>query len=187
MDHTFAHVQSQSILRQRNFLGLACLVLSAACIALIAYASSRDREIILQPVVPNRMAISSAGVSRDYLESVTRDVAILALNRSPETLRYWENAILEITAPEARGALKAKLAALVAEQQGSQVTQFLSIDWLDADPATLTSEVGGVLHTVVASRDVRRERRTFRFKWKYEGLSLKLLGFGVVLEKDDAS
>jgi len=186
MDHAFAHERSQATLRQRNILAASCLVLFVACIALVGLASSRDREIILQPVVPKQMAISSGAISRDYLEAVTRDAGLLALNRSPETLQYWMESILAITAPEARGDLKAKLSAIVAEQQGSQVTQFLTIDWIRADPQTLTSEIGGVLHTVVASRDVRREQRTFRFKWKYEGLSLKLLGFGVVLQEGKA-
>ncbi|AXB80456.1 type IV conjugative transfer system protein TraE [Novosphingobium sp. P6W] len=186
MDHAFAYEQSQNTLRQRNLLGLACLALFGTCIALTVVATNPDREVILQPVVAKQMSISSGGVSRDYLEAVTRDAALLTLNRSPETLQYWMDAILAITAPEARGGLKAKLAAIVAEQQGSQVTQFLTIDWIQVDPGTLTSEIGGVLHTVVASRDVRREQRTFRFKWKYEGLSLKLLGFGVVLKKDEA-
>jgi conjugal transfer pilus assembly protein TraE len=185
VDLSFAHQQSQRTLRQRNLLALACLALTLVCLVLLVSAASRDREVILQPVVARQMAISSSGVSADYLEAVTRDTALLALNRSPETLQYWMDAILAITAPEARGHLKGKLTAIVAEQQGSQVSQFLAIDWIRVDPATLTSEVGGVLHTIVASRDVRHEDRIFRFKWKYEGLSLKLLGFGVVLKKED--
>ena len=93
--------------------------------------------------------------------------------------------ILAITAPQARGPLKGRLLRILDEQSGSQVTQFVTIDWIKVDPDRLTSEVGGVLHTVVGSKDVRREHRIFRFKWKYEGLSLKLLGFGVVVKKDE--
>ena len=185
MDLAFAHEQSQRALKQRNLLAIACLVLLLSCFALLTFASRRDREVILQPVVPKEMAISSAGVSADYLEAVTRDAALLTLNRSPETLQYLMDSILKITAPEARGPLKAELAKIVEEQQGSQVTQFVTIDWIRVDPEALTSEVGGVLHTVVAARDVRSENRVFRFTWKYEGLSLKLLGFGVVLKKDE--
>jgi conjugal transfer pilus assembly protein TraE len=184
MDAAFAHQQSQRALRQRNFLAVGCLGLGIACLALVTMAVRREREVILQPVVPRAMSISSSGVSRDYLEAVTRDTAQLALNRSPETLQYWMDSILEISAPEARGGLKSKLIGIIEEQQGSQVTQFVTIDWIRVDPASLTSEVGGVLHTIVASRDVRREHRVFRFAWKYEGLSLKLRGFGVLSRKD---
>jgi conjugal transfer pilus assembly protein TraE len=184
MELSFAHEQSQRALKQRNLLAIACLVLAILCFALVTMASSRDREVILQPVIPKQMAISSSGVSKDYLEAVTRDAAQLALNRSPETLQYWMNSILAITAPEARGPLKSKLMGILQEQQGSQVTQFVTIDWISVDPEALTSEVGGILHTVVASRDVRRENKVFKFAWKYEGLSLKLRGFGVVVKKD---
>lgn len=184
MELSFAHEQSQRALKQRNLLAIACLVLAILCFALVTMASSRDREVILQPVIPKQMAISSSGVSKDYLEAVTRDAAQLALNRSPETLQYWMDSILEITAPEARGPLKSRLMGILQEQQGSQVTQFVTIDWIRVDPEALTSEVGGVLHTVVASRDVRRENKVFKFAWKYEGLSLKLRGFGVVVKKD---
>lgn len=186
MDLSHAHDLTQRALKQRNLLAMLCVGLACVIVFLVLAASARDREIILQPVLPKEMVISSSGVSSDYLEAITRDTAQLALNRSPETLKYWMESILKITAPEARGPLQSKLLAIVEEQQGSQVTQFVTIDWIHVDPDTLTSEVGAVLHTVVASRDVSRENRIFRFKWKYEGLSLKLLGFGVVLNKDEA-
>lgn len=186
MDLNIAHELSQRALKQRNMLAITSLVLGAACFALLMMAAGKEREVILQPVIPKAMTISSSGVSRDYLEAVTRDTAQLALNRSPETLRYWMDSILAITAPEARGELKSKLIGIVKEQEGSQVTQFVTIDWIRVDPERLTSEVGGVLHTVVASRDVRREHKVFKFAWKYEGLSLKLRGFGLVVKKDTA-
>ena len=53
------------------------------------------------------------------------------------------------------------------------------------DPDALTSQVGGVLHTIVGSRDVRREHKIFQFNWKYTGVSLRLKGFGVVVKKED--
>ena len=185
MDISISHDMAQRALKQRNMLAIATLILSILAIIMFIAASNRDREIILQPVVPKAMAISSSGVSSDYLEAITRDTAQLALNRSPETLQYWMDNILAITAPEARGPLKGRLLRILDEQSGSQVTQFVTIDWIRVDPDDLTSEVGGVLHTVVGSKDVRREHRVFRFKWKYEGLSLKLMGFGVVVKKDE--
>ncbi|MDZ4134834.1 MAG: TraE/TraK family type IV conjugative transfer system protein, partial [Paracoccaceae bacterium] len=117
---------------------------------------------------------------------VTRDTAQLALNRSPETLQYWLDGIVAISAPEARGALKAKLLRIVAEQEGSQVTQFVTINWIRTDPENLTSQVGGVLHTIVGSKDVRREHKIFEFHWTYTGVSLRLKGFGVVVKKEGA-
>lgn len=188
MDISIAHSQAQATLRQRNLLALTSLILALLVVVLFAAANARDREIVLQPVVPQPMTISTAGVSPEYLEAVTRDAAQLALNRSPETLQYWMDSLVELAAPETRGRLKTELMGIVEEQQGSQVTQFVTIDWIRVDTDALTSEVGGVLHTVVGSRDVRREHKVFRFEWRYTGLSLKLAGFGVVTkgEGEDA-
>jgi conjugal transfer pilus assembly protein TraE len=65
-----------------------------------------------------------------------------------------------------------------------QVTQFITIDWIRTDPENLTSQVGGVLHTIVGSRDVRREHKIFEFHWQHTGVSLRLKGFGVVVKKE---
>lgn len=180
MDHSYAHLDSQRVLKQRNMLGLASIVLFVLVVVAFGAAATREREIILQPVIPQPITISSSGVSRDYLEYVTRDTAQLALNRSPETLNYWMESLLELAAPEARGALKTDLVKIYKEQSGSQISQFFTIDWIRVDPDTLTSEVGGVLHTVAGSREVSRVHRSFRFVWSYSGLSLRLKGFGMI-------
>jgi len=94
------------------------------------------------------------------------------------------NAILEITDERSRGEVKKALMKVVAEQQGSQITQFFTADAMDVDPKTLTSSVGGIIHTVVASKEVTAERRTFRFTWTYNGVSLKLKGFGMIAKAE---
>lgn len=185
MELSLAHEASQRTLKQRNLLALTCIVLGILVVVMFTAASTRDREVVLQPILPNQMALSSSAVTSEYLEAVTRDTAQLALNRSPETLQYWMDGIVAIAAPEARGALKTELMKIMQEQQGSQVTQFVTIDWIRTDPENLTSQVGGVLHTVVGSRDVRREHKIFQFTWKYTGVSLRLKSFGVVVNKED--
>lgn len=180
MDTDLAHLTAQRVLRQRNALALAALSLGLLSIAAVSLAFTRDREVILEPVARSPLVISSAGVSKEYLEMVTRDVAQLVLNRSPETLDYWMNGILALADEQTRGPLKRALMKVVSEQQGSQITQFFTIDWLRTDPEALTSEVGGVLHTVAGSKDVASDHRVFRFTWRYNGVSLRLVGFGMV-------
>jgi conjugal transfer pilus assembly protein TraE len=181
MDHSFAHEAAQRTLKQRNVLAVTVLALGGGLLVTLFAAGSRDREIVLQPILPSTMTLSSAGISPDYLEAVTRDTAQLALNRSPETLQYWMDSLVELAAPEAQGKLKTDLMGVLEEQQGSQVTQFVTIDWIRVNPDDLTSQVGGVLHTIVGSRDVRREHKVFQFNWKYTGVSLRLVSFGVVV------
>lgn len=184
MELSFAHEASQRTLKQRNILALVSIVLGVLVLVLFAAASTRDREVVLQPILPSQMVLSSASVSPEYLEAVTRDTAQLALNRSPESLQYWLDSLVAIAAPEARGALKANLLKVMEEQQGSQVSQFITIDWIRTDPENLTSQVGGVLHTIVGSRDVRSEHKIFQFDWQHTGVSLRLKGFGVVVKKE---
>lgn len=185
MDLSFQHSQAQRILRQRNILAATSVALGGLALVMVFISMSRDREIILQPVLSSPVTVSSAGVSREYLEMITRDVVVLTLDRSPQNLDYWMNAVLDITAPRVHGKIKADLLKIVEEQRGSSIAQFFTIQSMKLDPADLHSEVSGDLTTIVGSKVVSRQPRTFRYDWEYSGLSLKLIGFGVV-EKEEA-
>ncbi len=161
-------------------LGITALALAALLVLLLIFGFTRDREIVLQPVLRSPLTVSSSGVSEEYLELVTRDTALIALNRSPENLNYWMESILEIAAPEQHGALKRDLMKVITEQGNSSISQYFTISSIHVDPDALTSEVSGTLHTVVGSKAVTAEPKRFRFTWKYSGLSLQLKGFGMV-------
>lgn len=186
MDLELAHTHAQRVLRQRNALGLVSLTLVIALAAVGSVALTRDREVILVPTLRTPVTLTSGAVSPDYLQMVTRDVALVALNRSPDALLYWMNSILAFTDERARGAVKSDLMKIVAEQQGSQITQFFTPDSLTLDTKKLESQVGGTVHTVVASKEVTSVHRTFRFSWAYNGVSLKLIGFGMVQTQEPA-
>ncbi len=96
------------------------------------------------------------------------------------------DAILGMTDPRTHGRMKAELMKVVNEQNGSNVSQYFTIEKLTVDPEGLTSEVNGILHTVVGAKEVTAEARTFRFVWSYSGVSLKLAGFGQVTTSDEA-
>lgn len=183
LDHSFA--QSQRVRKQRNALAIAAMCLSGLVVLLFLVGAARDREIVLQPISRTPLTISSSGVSGDYLELVTRDTALMALNRSPENLEYWMDSVLEIASPASHGSLKRDLLKVVTEQRGSSISQFFTIDSMKVDPARLVSEVSGKLHTVVGSKEVTAEPKRFRFHWEYQGLSLRLKGFGMVQPKQN--
>ncbi|KKW90418.1 type IV conjugative transfer system protein TraE [Sphingobium chungbukense] len=180
MELSYSHSHSQRVLRQRNILAVVAAALSALSILLLTFTVSRDREVVLQPILRSPITVSSAGVSREYLEMVTRDTVVLTLNRSPQNLEYWMNSVLDIAAPEAQGRIKGDLLKIVNEQRGSSISQFFTIEKMELDTKGLHSEVSGNLHTVVGNKVVSNESRTFRYDWKYSGLSLKLIGFGMV-------
>lgn len=187
MEISYTHAQSQRVLRQRNLLMVVAAALSAVSAILLLVTATRDREVILQPVLASALSVNSAGVSREYLELITRDTAVLTLDRSPANLEYWMKSVLDITAPSAQGRIRADLMKIVNEQRGSSISQFFTIQTMEIDPKNLWSTVTGDLHTIVGNKVVSRDRRTFRFDWQYSGLSLKLIGFGMVTtakEKD---
>lgn len=180
MDLSFSHAQNQRVLRQRNLLAVVAALLAGLTAVLMLFGIARDREVVLQPVLRSPLTVSSAGASREYLEMITRDVVVLTLSRSPQNLEYWMNSVLAITAPRAQGRLKAELLKIVDEQRGSSISQFFTIQSMEIDPKLLRSEVTGELHTIVGNKVISNERRTFRYDWEYEGLSLRLVGFGMV-------
>ena len=185
MDLSITHQQSQRLLKQRNLLAGSCLILFGVSVMLTLTALKRDREVVLQPVLARPLTLTSSQVDKDYLELVTRDAALLTLNRSPSNLQYWMDSILSITDPRTHGRMKAELMKVVGEQSGSNVSQYFTIQKLSVDPDALTSDVNGTLHTVVGSKEVTAEARTFRFVWSYSGVSLKLAGFGRITENDN--
>jgi conjugal transfer pilus assembly protein TraE len=182
MDLGFSHAQSQRVLKQRNVLVAVSLGLAALSATLGIAAASRDREVILQPVLRSPLTLSSSGVSRDYLEAVTRDAAVLTLNRTPQSLDYWMKSVLEITDPRAFGSVKADLMKIVEDQRGSSIAQYFSLESIKVDPAALTSDVTGTMHTMVGREEVSAAPKMFHYGWAYNGVSLKLVQFGMVVK-----
>jgi len=180
MELAYSHAHNQRILKQRNLLVIVAAVLAGLSAVLLLIGFSRNREVVLQPVLRSPLTISSAGVSREYLEMVTRDVVVLTLDRSPQNLEYWMRSVLEISAPRAQGRLKADLLKIVDEQRGSSIAQFFTIQTMEINPKGLRSRVTGDLHTIVGNKVVSNERRTFQYDWEYSGVSLRLVGFGMV-------
>lgn len=181
-----SHERQQSLLRQRNLLALTSTGLGLALIVATSLAATRDREVVLLPTLPKQLTVTSAGVQADYLELVTRDTALVLLNRSPEGLDYWMNEILKLADPGSYGTLKADLIRIVEEQRGSDVTQAFVIRSMTVDPKGLTSEVSGTLKTFVGAQVIASDERRFRFNWTYRGLRLALSGF-VQLPPQDKS
>ncbi len=186
MDIAYSHAGAQRVLKQRNILAVGTVGLTILSAVLAIAVSTRDREIILQPVLRSPMTLSSAGVSKEYLEAVTRDAAYLTLNRTPQSLDYWMNAVLEMVHPSAYGQVKADLLKIVNDQRGTQIAQFFSPESMHVDPVGLTSEVSGILHTMVGKTEVSAVAKTFRYRWVYNGVTLRLVQFGMV-EKDAKS
>lgn len=181
MRSEIAYGRSQALLKQRNMLAALSLALIGVMLMLILALSTKDREMVLQPVMTRPLTLSSAGVSPAYFELVTRDTAVMVLNRTPSGLDYWMEQVLKVVNPSAYGRVKAALTKIVTEQKGSDVAQAFAMTKMVVDPKHLLSEVTGEVTTYVGAKVIASEKRTFRFRWAYTGLSLSLIEFGEVL------
>ncbi|QYE33133.1 type IV conjugative transfer system protein TraE (plasmid) [Polymorphobacter sp. PAMC 29334] len=173
-----SHGRSQSLLKQRNMLAVFALALISIVLMLVLALSTKDREMVLQPVLSRPLTLSSAGISPEYFELVTRDTAVMVLNRTPSGLDYWMEQVLKVVHPSAYGRVKNALTKIVAEQKGSDVAQAFAMTRMTVDPKRLVSEVTGTVTTYVGTKIIASDVRTFRFRWSYSGLSLSLVEFG---------
>ena len=182
MDAHFAQTQGQKVLKQRNLLLLVVVGLVVLAGILMGLIASKDREVVLMPVLSRPMTISSSGVTTEYLEAVTRDTAYLILNRSPSGLDYWMDNVLKIVAPDAYGPIKAQLVKIVTEQSNTDIAQSFLPTRMTVDPKNLTSEVTGDLRTFVGDQTISNEKKTYVFAWSYSGVSLSLIRFSAVAQ-----
>ena len=183
-----SHGRSQSLLKQRNMLAVFVLALIVVVLFLVLALSTKDREMVLQPVLSKPLTLSSAGVSPEYFELVTRDTAVMVLNRTPSGLDYWMEQVLKVVHPSAYGRVKNALVKIVNEQKGSDVAQAFAMTRMTVDPQRLVSDVTGTVITYVGNKIIASDKRTFRFRWSYSGLSLSLIEFGeLVADKPGAT
>src|SRR3546814_141777 len=87
----FAHEQAQTYMRQRNRFAVLAGVLGLTTLVSLGAAVTRDEQIVLVPITAERITVSSGGIDAPYLELVTRDTALMLLNRAPESLDYWRS------------------------------------------------------------------------------------------------
>ena len=177
MKHEFAYEEAQRHLRQRNRFAALAAVLGLTSLLAVGAATTREESVILVPVTSERLTLGSDATDAYYLELVTRDTALMLLNRAPESLDYWMANILKLADPAAHGRLKAELVQIVEEQRGSDISQAFVIAEMHLDPKALTSTVTGTLKTFVGTQVIASQRRSFRFRWSKRGLSLALAGF----------
>ena len=63
MDLNHSIAQGQRVLKQCNMLAIVAAVLGALVVLLFLFGATRDREVVLQPIMRSPLTISSSGVS----------------------------------------------------------------------------------------------------------------------------
>lgn len=174
--------RQNALLKQRNMLVITSVSLIVVVLLQTMALLTRDREVILQPILGKPMTITSGQVDGDYLEAVTRDTALVLLNRSPDNLTYWQENVLRVSDGASRGEVKRALVKIIDEMRNSDLTQAFAMSAMRVNPRELWSEVDGVVTTYAGSKVISRNKRTYRFSWKYNGLSLGMTGFEIVAD-----
>ena len=182
MDIANQFKDTRRLTSQRNVIGGVLVASTLLNLGFVLHNSLRQTDVILQPVIQSPLTLSSSHISHDYLELITRDTAYAVLNRTPQSLDYWMNAVLKITDPSAYGKVKAQMLRAVGQLRGSDITQSVAINMIDVREKELHSEVSGVLHVYVGQKEVSQTPVRYYFDWSYRGLSLKLMGFGIVAD-----
>ena len=173
-----SHGRAQSLLKQRNMLLIVGIALVVLIMLLVVGLLSKDREVVLTPVLSAPMTITSGQVTPEYLQVVTRDAATVLLNRTPEGLDYWMSEGLRLVNPAAYGKVKAGLVRIVDQERQSDITQAFAMTAMSVDTPNLTVDVTGRVTTFVGSKLITTIKSTYRFRWVYSGLSLSLVEFG---------
>ena len=86
MKHEFAYEEAQRHLKQRNRFAALASVLGLTSLLAVGAAATREESMILVPVTSERLTLGSGATDAHYLELVTRDTALMLLNRAGSTI-----------------------------------------------------------------------------------------------------
>ena len=155
-------------------LGLSLL----ANLSLSLGLAGRDATTVLVPAVSGPVwEVGSTWAGRRYLEDAARTAAVTLLTLTPENAGHVREAAARMSAPEARGAIGAWVAAEAERMARRDLASAFYPERIEADPETLTVEVRGRLATWIGREEVARTARTYRLAFRVEGGRLGLLRF----------
>ena len=162
-----ALVQLGTVGRQRNVAFVLLLVALVAIVILSLSVTAKKDQIILVPLTNHPMTVEAGKVRRDYLRETAITISYFFENITPETAEYFEERILSVTHPSARGRISAGLQETVERwQDGSS-----SRAWY---PRDVYVEVTGELRTFVGTKLVDQRQMTLAMQFFQEGYSLYL-------------
>ena len=160
--------------RQRN---VALVLLAVALVSIVVLSLSvtakRD-QIVLVPLTSQPLTVEAGKVRRDYLRETAITISYFFENITPESADYFEERILSVTHPSARGRISADLQETVERwKDGSSSRAWYPRDVYE-DPKSLYVEVTGELRTFVGTKLVDQRQMTLAMQFFQEDYSLYL-------------
>lgn len=146
-----------------GFLGV-----SNALLALTVFWKS-EKTILIPFDLQTPCWVQGKRVSREYLEQVGRDVAMLLLDISPASYSYKHEALLKIVVPESYGALKGQLMKDGEQYESLQLSTSFKPSEITALPETLAVQVKGTLTSYMAQKEVHSSLESLTFQFIHRG------------------
>ena len=162
----------------RYALGVLLGLSLAANLALSLGLAGREATTVLVPAVSGPVwEVGSTWAGRRYLEDAARTAAVTLLTLTPENAGHVREAAARMSAPEARGAIGAWVAAEAERMARRDLGTAFYPERIDADPEALTVEVRGRLATWIGREEIARAAKTYRLAFRIAGGRLGLMRF----------
>lgn len=166
------------VTKQRNFLLYATTALLLSIIIMATTLLRQERVTVVVPgYTGGEFTISSKGVSREYLELVSRDVISTILNITPYNYDFCREKILKMTTPESYGKVKYDIEQMVSYLKTRQISLRYTPISMELDEKKLEVDIGGYLTTYVGVKQTENIFGKYRIGFEYRGGILMLAEF----------
>ena len=184
MDYAKTQRERQLFAQRSVVLGILLAICLAANLVL-SLALFNGSRIVLVPTLPGDTAIDPNGrVDADYLENMTRDVAWLFLNKTPETAAYFVGRAQRLMDPSHFEAVKIALEKDSARAEQTHTSQTFFPAEFYVDPAGLYSETRGRLVILQGQQVVDDQEKTYALRWRKTGTLVRLTSIEAIDPKD---
>ncbi len=177
--------KERALFAQRSVVLGALLALSLTSTAVLSLCLMNNSRVILVPTLPADASLDANGhVDAEYLEDMSRDVAWLFLNKTPETSAYFERKAQRIMDPVSFEAVKVALEKESAKAEATHTSQAFFPDDFFEDPAGLYSEVRGRLVIMQGTQVVDDQSKLYAMHWSKSGTLVRLQSIAEIDPKD---
>lgn len=169
------------ITKQRNLLLIGIGVTMFVIVVLSITLLRQERVTVVVPGYTGvEFSVSTKGVSREYLELVSKDVIHTLLNITPYNYEYVREKILKITTPEKYGKVKYEIEKMIEDLNTRQFSLRFTINKLEVNEKSLEVVVSGYLTSYVGIKQTGSHFTKYKLGFEYRGGILMLNEFGEI-------
>jgi conjugal transfer pilus assembly protein TraE len=138
--------------------------------SLLMMSDTTEKTIVTPPIIEKSFWIKGSEVSPEYLEEITRFLSTLVLNSTPKSIDGNIEMFLRYVDPLVYGDLRAIMGAKADKVKKLDMsTAFYPVKMSTKSETEKTVVVEGDFVTIVGSKQVNKERRSWRFAYAFNG------------------